>query len=448
MIQRAGVFDRRQKFFLLLADTFLFSLSLIIVYSWRFGSWSETLISQVGLGFVLFSHLVALYIFGAYDIQPQTRFLRLALKLGICAVISSVIAIVYSYLFSLERSGVFGRGVLFGSLIVYLFLAGLLRLILVRTVRTHQKQSDWLFLVGENIKSMLTTDLKNHRLEGHVTLMSEAELVQVPKALEKKWTAVIVALDRNSFQQSPDLVDQLMQSRFKGQLVVDLVTFYESLWRKVPLFYLGADWFVLAEGFNIFRSRVGLKVKRLTDIFVSLFILVLTWPLILLAGLLIKLEDGGPWLYSQVRTGKHGVPFTIFKMRSMRIDAEKTGVQWAKEKDNRITRIGMFIRKTRIDELPQLFNVLRGEMSFIGPRPERPEIIADLEKKIPFYNLRHGVQPGLTGWAQVSFPYGASVQDSLEKLQYDLYYIRNYSLLMDVKIILHTVRVVLFGGGR
>jgi lipopolysaccharide/colanic/teichoic acid biosynthesis glycosyltransferase len=168
----------------------------------------------------------------------------------------------------------------------------------------------------------------------------------------------------------------------------------------------------------------------------------------LITAVLIRLESSGGAIYKQVRTGKDGKDFTIFKFRSMRSDAEKNGAQWASQNDSRVTRIGNFIRKTRIDELPQLFNILRGTMSFIGPRPERPEFNRSLEKELSFYNLRHIVQPGLTGWAQVLYPYGASLEDAKEKLQYDLFYIKNYSLWMDISIVLKTITVVVFGRGR
>ena len=168
----------------------------------------------------------------------------------------------------------------------------------------------------------------------------------------------------------------------------------------------------------------------------------------LISAVIIKLESHGPVIYSQERIGENNKPFKIFKFRSMRTDSEKDGPKWASEHDDRITKFGNIMRKTRIDELPQLYNVIVGQMSFVGPRPERQFFINTLEKEIPYYNLRHIVKPGLTGWAQVKYPYGASIEDSYRKLQYDLYYIKNYSLILDVLIILDTVKIVLFGKGR
>ena len=184
------------------------------------------------------------------------------------------------------------------------------------------------------------------------------------------------------------------------------------------------------------------------DILVSLAVLFLTLPLMLITALLVKLDSPGPVFYRQERVGLHGVPFTLFKFRSMSVDAEAGGrPRWASQQDSRVTRVGGFIRSTRIDELPQLLNVLRGEMSFVGPRPERPHFVEQLAEVIPFYHERSYVKPGITGWAQVNFPYGASVEDARQKLSYDLYYVKNRSVFLDIVILFSTVRVILFREG-
>jgi exopolysaccharide biosynthesis polyprenyl glycosylphosphotransferase len=188
--------------------------------------------------------------------------------------------------------------------------------------------------------------------------------------------------------------------------------------------------------------------KRLFDILASGTLLLLTLPLMLITAILIPLENRGPVFYSQERVGQGGKPFKVLKFRSMRVDAEKDGrPQWAREKDSRVTRVGSFIRKTRIDELPQILNVLKGEMSFVGPRPERSFFVEQLIQQIPYYNYRHNVKPGITGWAQIRYPYGASVEDAIEKLQYDLYYVKNHSLFLDLIILFQTMQVILFGQG-
>ena len=243
-------------------------------------------------------------------------------------------------------------------------------------------------------------------------------------------------------------VRALFSCKLRGVDVIDAVTFYEKVTGKLLLEYIHPGWFVFNKGFIV--SRIMFIKQRITDIFVSVLGIILSLPLFPLIALAIKLESKGPVFYQQARVGFKEEIFQIIKFRTMREDAEQgIGAMWAQVNDDRTTRVGGFLRKTRLDELPQLFNILKGDMSFVGPRPERPEFVEHLNEKIPFYSRRHAVKPGLTGWAQVMYPYGASDEDALEKLRYDLYYIKNYSLSLVVLIILKTVKVVLFGkGGR
>jgi sugar transferase (PEP-CTERM system associated) len=232
--------------------------------------------------------------------------------------------------------------------------------------------------------------------------------------------------------------------------VIDLQGFFERETGKLKLDILNPSWMIFSDGFN--QGKGQSTQKRIFDVVVSLGLLALSWPLMLLVALAIKLEGGGRGsiLYRQIRVGQHWRLFNVYKFRSMREDAEAGGkAQWAKENDDRVTRVGRFIRKTRLDELPQIFNVLKGDMSFVGPRPERPEFVTQLSEQIPYFAERHRVKPGITGWAQICYPYGASEKDSLEKLQFDLYYIKNYSLFLDLVIILQTAHAVVAGkGGR
>ena len=240
----------------------------------------------------------------------------------------------------------------------------------------------------------------------------------------------------------------LMSKKIAGAEIFTIRQFYELVLRKIPLEHVRLKDLIMESGFELTSRLLLQRAKRVSDVLLAGLLFFLTWPLIVVFGLLHKLESPGPIFYSQKRTGKFGTVFTIYKLRSMASDAESDRPIWAKENDPRVTRIGRFTRITRIDELPQLWNVLKGEMSFIGPRPERPEFNVALGEQIPFYEIRHTVRPGLTGWAQVKYPYGASVEDAREKLQYDLFYIKNYSLLLDLEILVKTVRVVLFGKGR
>jgi len=241
-------------------------------------------------------------------------------------------------------------------------------------------------------------------------------------------------------------VHELLECRMKGIDVVELPTFFEREYRQVMLESLNPSWMVLGDGFRqgFFRNMA----KRAFDLTASIVLLLVCLPVLLLAAICIYLESGLPVLYRQERVGRGGRPFTLYKLRSMRKDAESHGTpRWAAANDERITRVGRFLRNSRIDELPQLFNVLKGEMSLVGPRPERPVFVDQLAKQIPFYALRHSVKPGLTGWAQVRYSYGASVDDAVEKLQHDLYYVKNNSLFLDLMIMIATVEVVLWGRG-
>jgi len=264
-------------------------------------------------------------------------------------------------------------------------------------------------------------------------------------AQEHEIDEIVVAMDDRR-QQFP--LKELLDCRVNGIEVIELATFLERETGKVYLDILIPSWMIFGSGFR--RDFLRRFSERAFDMLASLVLLLLSLPVMLLTALAIKLEEGvrAPIFYGQPRVGYAGRVFRVMKFRSMRVDAEKDGqARWATTNDDRITRVGRFIRKVRIDELPQLFNVLGGHMSFVGPRPERPEFVQKLSESIPYYDVRHSVKPGITGWAQLCYPYGASEQDASEKLQYDLYYVKNHSLVFDILILLQTVEVILFGKG-
>ena len=268
-------------------------------------------------------------------------------------------------------------------------------------------------------------------------------LVRLCQELEV--SEVVVAMDdrRNGFP-----IAELLQCRLAGIDVTELLTFLERETGRVRIDVLNPSWMIFGQGFR--RDLLRRITSRALDLGWSLIVLGLALPVMLLTALAIKLEDGwrAPVLYRQRRVGFGGQPFMLLKFRSMRTDAESDGrARWAQKRDPRVTWVGSLIRKTRIDELPQLLNVVRGEMSIVGPRPERPEFVGQLAERIPYYIERHCVKPGVTGWAQLCYPYGSSERDALEKLQYDLYYVKNKTLLFDLAILLQTVEVVLMGKG-
>ena len=255
---------------------------------------------------------------------------------------------------------------------------------------------------------------------------------------------IVVALTERRAGSMP--LRQLLDCKVSGTKVYDLNTHFEKTLGQIRVDYLSASWLIFGDGFNQGAWRTA--VKRVFDIFCATLLIAVSAPVMAIAALCIKLESRGPMLYRQERVGQNGRTFSIAKFRSMRTDAEKDGKpRWAQANDDRVTKVGHIIRRLRIDELPQLFNVLRGDMSLVGPRPERPFFVEQLTQEIPFYALRHSVKPGVTGWAQVRYPYGATIEDSQEKLQFDLYYVKNHTLFLDLVVLMETVGVVLTGKG-
>jgi sugar transferase (PEP-CTERM system associated) len=241
-------------------------------------------------------------------------------------------------------------------------------------------------------------------------------------------------------------IQELLECKSNGITVTDSAAFFEREARQIRVDSLQPSWLVFGNGFD--QSPLRTLVKRTFDLVASMILCIVTLPLMLLTAVLIYLEDRGPIFYQQERVGKGGQSYNVLKFRSMRNNAEEAGrPQWASQNDPRTTRVGAIIRKLRIDELPQILNVLKGEMSFVGPRPERPYFVKQLSETVPFYDIRHTIKPGITGMAQVHYQYGASVEDAVQKLQYDLYYVKNNSLFLDLVILIDTIQVVLLGKG-
>jgi sugar transferase (PEP-CTERM system associated) len=265
---------------------------------------------------------------------------------------------------------------------------------------------------------------------------------------EHRVEEIVVAVDERRRGEAPDSglpLDDLIECRMSGVHVCDVQVFVEREACKVDIDLLRPGWLAFADGF-VMRTRHKM-IKRTFDLIAAVGILALAWPVMLAVAACIRLETRGPAIYRQERVGRGGRVFRLMKFRSMFVSGHDDEAGWTRQNDPRITRVGSFIRKTRLDEFPQLFNVLRGDMSFVGPRPERPVFVEQLKAQIPYYDQRHRVKPGITGWAQLCYPYGASVDDSKEKLQYDLYYLKNQSLMLDLIILLQTVEVVLVGEG-
>ncbi|MFT5710417.1 MAG: sugar transferase (PEP-CTERM system associated) [Halioglobus sp.] len=286
--------------------------------------------------------------------------------------------------------------------------------------------------------------------EGEEVAVPENQIINITVPLAQYVTdnnidQIVMALDD---KRTLTPVDELIESRMKGVEIIDLVHFFQLQAGKILVDYITPSWLIYADGFQSdTRSMIR---KRAFDLVTSFLLLMATWPIMLLTVVAIWIEDGmtAPIVFRQSRVGLHGKVFQVLKFRSMTVDAEGDGkARWATKNDSRVTKVGRFIRKVRIDELPQIINVLAGEMAFTGPRPERPEFVKELAQKIPFYDVRHSVKPGITGWAQLCYPYGADESDAKQKLQFDLYYVKNHSLFLDFIILLTTVEVILFGKG-
>ncbi len=395
-----------------------------------------------------FSH----YIFDLYEPRHWRSSLFSPLKILFASVTSIFILFAWFYFLATDTTGVYGRGVLLGSILIFTCYSLVFRHFVSSRQNAQLDTNEWLLVGSEGSYINLQKDWPKLKMGAGVVWIDYHTLADNKHILEsqmqREWSGIIVD-SRVTSDADASITRLFMEARMRGRLVLSLMNFYEFYFGKVPIRNLNDSWFAFTDGFSIIHSHISSRLKRLTDIFISTLMLVVLSPVMLLLVVLIKIESRGEALYKQVRVGRKGRHFVMWKFRSMRQDAEKgTGAQWAAKNDARITRMGMLMRKTRLDELPQLWNILKGEMSFIGPRPERPEFTADLRKKIQFYDFRHLVKPGLTGWAQVMYPYGASVEDAVEKLQFDLFYIKNYSFTRDIEIILKTVSVVLFGAGR
>lgn len=456
---------RRIPILLLLGDILGLLLCLEITL-WSALGESVDILNPIAIGFILLV-LTGMYLANAYNPESQIAGLRTPARIFIChLVIAGIIAALIYLSGRWEQNAILARNIWLPSLGLFTVWTVSARMMAVAWMRSHAEQTRWLILgAGDNsikfvenflqknpygklvilvedrkeaVDKQSISQLEDNRL--HINNLSELHLWS-----QKSWSGVIVG---SEIKLSDDLVKSLMEVRLQGIPVYRLPEFCETLWYKLPSSFLQDTWFAFSQGFNLVNSPLQLKLKKFIDKLAAGLLLLILSPLMLLVALLIKLDSPGPVFYSQSRTGINCQLFKVHKFRSMYQDAEKRGAQWASQKDPRITRVGYWIRILRIDELPQIWNVLKGEMSLIGPRPERPEFDVKLKQEIPYYDVRYLVKPGITGWAQVMYPYGASVEDAYEKLSYDLYYIKNYSLLLDLAIFFKTIRVVLLGKGR
>lgn len=408
-------------------------------------------------------HLLFLYIFGNYDKHRKWRALRSCWTV-VAAVGSATLLIAAAYY--ITRSWKFGRGI-FALQCVFatLGISGVRMLVDLLSARDVLQRKRALVVGSGPAASTLadeceSPDRSDWSIVGYLDgtnghwgpSILEASSTRRPASVlalvrELQADTVVVALEDNH-SAPPDLVRELMACKIEGVQVKGMPTFYKDLTRRIALRHIDQRWFLFGPGFDIPSRPILRNVLRVMDVVSSSLGLLLSLPLWPIIALFIKLDSPGPVLYSQARLGQSRRPFRIFKFRTMEDGAEPQGAVWAHVgHDSRVTRVGKVLRRSRLDEIPQLWNVLRGEMSIIGPRPERPEFVDKLEQQIPFYDLRFAVRPGITGWAQVNYGYGASVEEAAIKLQYELYYIQENSLLLNLHILLKTLQTVLMRPG-
>jgi sugar transferase (PEP-CTERM system associated) len=446
---------------LIFESTLTFMCGIVAVYI-RFASEArEVLVSGKGLLKILLMIVVAqasFFLFDLYEFREVRKrgavYIRTLQALGLTSIVLA--AIFYAF-----PQMILGRGVFLISLLLILSTMILWRFF-VTWLLGHPRLAERVLIIGTDTNAIdiareaLDRPEHGYKIVGFVgddpALVGQSlinpsviGLMDDLQALVSRHHINRVVLAMNE-RRGRMPVGPLIEMKLRdGLLIEEADSFYERLTGKISTGTLRPSWLIFSRPSR--RILLYSQIRRVLDVVLSVIGFLLSLPLMAIAAIAIKLDSRGPILYRQKRVGQRNQIFTIMKFRSMRVDAEPDGPVWAEEDDPRITRVGRIIRKLRIDELPQFLNIIRGEMTFVGPRPERPEFVAQLEQQIPYYSQRHLVKPGLTGWAQVRYPYCASVEDAVQKLQYDLYYIKNQSLMLDMVTLFETARIVLFGRG-
>ncbi|MCJ7582385.1 MAG: sugar transferase [Candidatus Aminicenantes bacterium] len=446
---------------ILIGDIFIIPLSYLAAYKLRLLFGALIPFREIAPSVFLFvgtmGYLCIFYFFGLYELKKYFSF-NTFIKILLSVLTASI-------LISILKYGLFffpiGRGILFiANIIIFILVFGW-RLLIYKLSK---------YIIAPKKVIIVGKGKAVHEILQAIKLVSEdldvIGTVQEKEGIPEKSTSSPKSEVLGSIDKLQDIIQEygidqivlagigekdgniahvILEARLKGIIVIDMPDLYQTLLKKIPINYVQEKWFIHAKGFERINNFLVIKVKRLIDAISSCLILLISLPLWPFIALMIKLNSPGPIFYKQRRLGKNESTFFLYKFRSMIHEAEKNGAVWAEQDDDRITGAGKIMRRLHVDELPQLINVIKGDMSLVGPRPERPEFVEDLKKEIPFYSLRHFTMPGMTGWAQISYPYAASLKDAKEKLEYDLYYISHMNLLLDMRILLKTVQIVVFG---
>lgn len=449
----------RGTMFLVVGDlAFIFLASLL--GNWvRFGDPLNVLGGHPKTMFLTF--LAYLAVFYVMDLYNTKRLFGLGEAFFRIAVATALGGLTCNAVFYFFTEGFFGRWLILANILLAVACMALWRLAHWHLIRTSSARTPTLILgagdCGMAAYRMLNNPFSSFDVKAFLdddpakqgVVMGSTKVVGVLDTLDevvRDWGigAVVIAISGGIPRK---LSRKILEVRLKGVDVLEVPGLYEQMGGRVPVEFIEDRWLAFTKGFDLLSREYIQKVKRLTDVIIAGGMLLASAPVMVLTALAVRLDSPGPVFYTQARVGKGCRVFKLVKFRSMVNDAELRGAEWAARRDPRVTRVGRWIRLFRIDELPQLWNVFKGDMSLVGPRPERPEFVKALETHVPYYSVRHAVHPGITGWAQVNYPYGASLEDALRKLEFDLYYIKNMSLLMDLKILLRTVGVVLLGEG-
>jgi len=455
---------KTKKYILILGDIIILYASLIIALAIRYRGFDFNIFEShlIPFSVLYLIWLIVFFIHDLYDLDVAKNNVNFSSALIRALFINGLISVSFFYLAPQSLFGALTpKTNLFLNILIFVilfygwrhlfnFLLGSLKIKMNAAIVGYNPQA--IELAKEIIKSpqigyKLKLLIKNSEPVDR-TEIPEIKIIQGLKNLKEilEQEKINIAIISPEVYQFPNLIQNLFDCiRYKIDFI-NLAEFYENFTRKVPLNAINQVWFL--ENISQGKREFYEISKRIFDLFFAIVLLIISLPFWLIIGLIVKLDSTGSIFYRQTRIGQQGKPFVLTKFRSMGKDAEKDGPKMAQKNDPRITKFGKFLRKTRIDELPQLWNIIKGEMSFVGPRAERPEFHQELKEKIPFYQERYLIKPGLSGWAQIKYGYGSSVADNFEKVQYDLYYIKNRSFIFDLSIILKTINIVLRGGGR
>lgn len=451
---------RPYKALLLIIDSIILFLSFQIPYYLKFKSFLQG--EELNL-FIIYI-IICLIIFYLLDLyNPWSHFSKFPIHyrslLGVFIII--ILYLIFSFVFLNKKNILFeSRMIFLTSMIIitptfflarYYFYLLLepdrlkIRLLIITNLEyalEFQKEIDRRGGKWEIFYLLDKDSIKKAKNINYLNILGEID-TELDKVVKENWTGIVLAVKSIKKEH----INTLIEIKRNGIPVYDLVYFYEYYFFKIPLYFIDDSWLLFSRGFMLIESTLIIRIKYLMDKILALLLLIIFSPIMVLIVIAIYIDNGFPILFRQERLGKDKKPFIAYKFRTMIKDADKYD-PYTQEKDPRIIRIGHFLRKSRLDELPQLFNVLKGEMSLIGPRAEWTKLTKIYENEIKYYHIRHLVKPGLTGWAQIMYPYGASIEDTIQKLEYDLYYIKNYSFLLDFSIIIKTFRIMFFGRGR